>query len=61
MAEVTDNLANDLLNILEFLDPEDQDKILGELTPYIVRRDHMIFDHAYKKGQENAVQSSNDS
>lgn len=48
-----DNLAQDLVNMLTKLGmtPMQQEKLLNELVPYIVERDHKILSHGYQSGR----------
>lgn len=51
-----DNLAQDLVNMLTKLGmtPGQQQKLLDELVPYIVERDHKILTHGYQSGRASA-------
>lgn len=49
-----DQLARDLQNIVHenLGSPEDYTPLMESLTIYIVNRDHMIWNHAYKLGKD---------
>lgn len=51
-----DNLAADLLNMLSKagVPQEQQQKLLDELVPYLVERDHKILMHGIDTGRANA-------
>lgn len=59
----TDDLAKDLLRLIgesKVTEPKatakiiDLDKLMTKLCSHIVRRDHTIWNAAYKKGQDDA-------
>lgn len=51
-----DNLAQDLLNMLSKagIPQEQQQKLLDELIPYLVERDHKILMHGIDTGRASA-------
>lgn len=51
-----DNLATDLLSMLSKADipQEKQQKLLDELVPYLVERDHKILMHGVDTGRASA-------
>lgn len=51
-----DDLANELLSLLREagLDQKQLNAVMLQLVPYIVRRDHKVFNHAYNVGRASA-------
>lgn len=49
-------LAKDLIDMLDIvgLSKTGQEALMLQLLPYIIRRDHIIFNHAYHVGRESA-------
>lgn len=58
--EETDDIVNDILNMLNRAGINDQAQLttfMTEFTPYIVKREHKVLEHGMEIGRKDAAQT----